>query len=293
MPEAFAFRHPYQRRRDEMSMVSTLAKVAAGALVARGVGKMMQSRGGAGGAGGIGGMLGGMLGNQGGAQGGGGLGDMLGGMLGGGTQGQPGAQQGGGLGGMLGGAGAGGLGGLVGGMLAGKGQSGGGIGGLLDSLSGGASPSEVQGQPPQPSTGSMGSTLNSAFENFGEPEQPPTPAEEDQARLFLRAMIAAAKADGQIDAQEKQKILGELGEVSADDVAFVQSELAAPLDVDALIRDVPNGMEQQVYLMSLMGIDLDNAAEARHLDALAKGMGLSPEICNAIHDKLGAPKLYT
>ncbi len=281
-----------------MSMVSTLAKVAAGALVARGVGKMMQTRGGAGGAGGIGGMLGGMLGNQGGvgSGGGGGLGDMLGGMLGGGTQAQPGAQQSGGMGGMggmLGGAGAGGLGGLVGGMLAGKGQQGGGIGGLLDSLGGGASPAEVQGQPPQPASGSMGSTLNSAFENFGEPEQPPTSAQEDQARLFLRAMIAAAKADGHIDAQEKQKILGELGEVSADDVAFVQSELAAPLDVDALIRDVPNGMEQQVYLMSLMGIDLDNAAEARHLDALAKGMGLSPEICNAIHDKLGAPKLYT
>ena len=73
----------------------------------------------------------------------------------------------------------------------------------------------------------------------------------------------------------------------------MQDELAAPLDVEGLVRDVPAGMEQQVYLMSLMGINLDNAAEARHLDAMAKGMGLAPEICNAIHDKLGAPKLYT
>ncbi len=284
-----------------MSMVSTLAKVAAGALVARGVGKMVQGGGGAGG--GLGGMLGGMLGGQGGAgglggmlggQGGaqGGLGGMLGGMLGG--QQQPNAQQGGGLGGMMGGAaGAGGLGGLLGGMLAGKGQQGGGIGGLLESLGGGMSPGDAQGQPPQPNSGSMGSVLNSAFENFGEPEQPPSPAQEDQAKLFLRAMIAAAKADGKIDDQEKQKILGELGDVDAEEAAFVQSELAAPLDVDGLVRDVPKGMEQQVYLMSLMGIDLDNAAEARHLDALAKGMGIPPEVCNAIHDKLGAPKLYT
>ena len=276
-----------------MSMVSTLAKVAAGALVARGVGKMVQ--GGGGSSGGLGGMLGGMLGGQGGMQGGGGgLGGMLGGVLGGGQQPGGQTQQSGGLGGMLGGgAASGGLGGLVGGMLSGQGQQGGGLGGLLETLGGGATPSQVEGQPPQPNSGSMGSVLNSAFENFGEPEQPPTPAQEDHAKLFLRAMIAAAKSDGQIDAQEKQKILGELGEVDAEEVAFVQAELAAPLDVEGLVRDVPAGMEQQVYLMSLMGINLDNAAEARHLDAMAKGMGLAPEICNAIHDKLGAPKLYT
>lgn len=287
-----------------MSMVSTLAKVAAGAMVARGVGKMMQGGGGGGAGGGLGGMLGGMLGGQGGAggglggmlggggaQGGGGLGGMLGGMLGGGQQ-QPNAQQGGGMGGM-GSAGAGGIGGMLGGLLAGKGQQGGGIGGLLESLGGGATPGQVQGQPPAPNNGSMGSVLNSAFENFGEPEQAPSPAQEDQAKLFLRAMIAAAKSDGHIDDQEKQKILGELGDVDAEEAAFVQQELAAPLDVDGLVRDVPSGMEQQVYLMSLMGIDLDNAAEARYLDSLAKGMGISPEICNAIHDKLGAPKLYT
>jgi len=277
-------------------MVSTLAKVAAGALVARGVGKMMQG-GGGGSQGGLGGMLGGMMGG-GGAQGGagGGLGGMLGGMMGGGQQ-QPNAQQGGGLGGMMGGAGAGGLGGMLGGMLSGQGQgqSGGGIGGLLESLGGGgaSAPGQVPNQAPAPGNGSMGSVLNSAFENFGEPEQPPTPAQEDHAKLFLRAMISAAKSDGQIDADEKQKILGELGDVDAEEAAFVQAELAAPLDVDALVRDVPAGAEQQVYLMSLMGINLDSQAEAQYLDALAKGMGISPEICNAIHDKLGAPKLYS
>jgi uncharacterized membrane protein YebE (DUF533 family) len=209
---------------------------------------------------------------------------MLGGMLGGGQQ-----QSGG-----MGGAGAGGLGGMLGGMLSGQGQQGGaagGIGGLLESLGGGGAPAQGQAQPP--ASGSLGGVLNSAFENFGEPEQAPSPAQEDMAKLFLRAMIGAAKADGQIDAEEKQKILGELGDVSADEAAFVQQELAAPLDVDALVRDVPKGSEQQVYLMSLMGINLDNAAEARYLDALAKGMGIAPEVANAIHDKLGAPKLYT
>ena len=106
-------------------------------------------------------------------------------------------------------------------------------------------------------------------------------------------MIASAKSDGQIDQKERENILGQLGDAGPEEVAFVQAELAAPLDVDAIVRDVPAGSEQQVYLMALMGIDLDNAAEARFLDSLAKGMGIQPEMANAIHDKLGAPKLYS
>ncbi len=273
-----------------MSMVSTLAKVAAGALVARGMGKMMQGGGGAGG--GLGGMLGGALG--GGQQAGGGLGGMLGGMLGG-QQGN--AQQGGqgGLGGMLGGmlggqggqAGAGGLGGLLGGAA-----GGGGLGGLLESL-GGQGAQQTPQQPQAPAPGGLGSVLNSAFDKFGEPDTPPTPSQEEQAQLFLRAMISAAKSDGSIDAGEKEKILGQLGDVTQEEINFVQAELAAPLDLESLVRDVPAGMEQQVYLMSLMGIDLDSPAEAQYLDGLAKAMNITPETANAIHDKLGAPKLYS
>ncbi len=273
-----------------MSMVSTLAKVAAGALVARGMGKMMQG-GGGGAGGGLGGMLGGALG--GGQQaGGGGLGGMLGGMLGG-QQGN--AQQGGqgGLGGMLGGmlGGQGGQAGGLGGMLGGA-AGGGGLGGLLESL-GGQGAQQTPQQPQAPAQGGLGSVLNSAFDKFGEPDTAPTPSQEQQAQLFLRAMISAAKSDGSIDAGEKEKILGQLGDVTQEEIQFVQAELAAPLDLEGLVRDVPAGMEQQVYLMSLMGIDLDSPAEAQYLDALAKGMNITPDVANAIHDKLGAPKLYS
>lgn len=283
-----------------MSMLKTLATVAAGAMVARGVGQMVNRRtGGGGGAqqGGLGGMLGGMLGGAGGQQGG--LGGALGGMLGGGQQGG----LGGALGGMLGGGGAqqggqaggmGGLAGMLGGALAGKGTQGGGLGGLLESLSGGAAPGQVPDTPPQPNSGSLGGMLNDAFENFGqEPAASPTADQEAQAQLLLRAMISAAKSDGQIDAAEREKLLGHLGDASAAEVEFVKSELAAPLDLESLVRDVPQGMEQQVYLMSLMAIDLDQQSEAQYLDGLARAMNLNPEICNAIHDKLGAPRLYS
>ena len=52
-------------------------------------------------------------------------------------------------------------------------------------------------------------------------------------------------------------------------------------------------MEEQVYFMSLLAIDLDSNEEARYLDTLAKGLNISNEVCNQIHEKLGAPALYS
>ena len=52
-------------------------------------------------------------------------------------------------------------------------------------------------------------------------------------------------------------------------------------------------MEQQVYAVSLMAIDLDSDAEAQYLNQLAQGIGMKPEVCNEIHQQLGAPQLYS
>jgi len=284
-----------------MSWMGTLAKVGMGVMVAKGVGKMMTNQGGGAGGGGLGGMLGGMMGGQsggglggmlGGGQSGGGLGGMLGGAMGGGQQ-----RGGGGIGDVLGGlmgggAAAGGLGSILAGRGGGGAQQSGGLGGLIDSLGGGGAP-QGGAVPPAPQQGGFGGALNSAFENFGEPEQAPTPSQEDAAKVMLRAMLSAAKSDGQIDDGEKEKILGHLGDISQDEMEFVRAELSAPLDVEGLVNDIPKGMEQQAYLMSVMAIDLDSADEARYLDGLAKSLGIDPQTCNAIHEKLGAPNLYT
>lgn len=114
----------------------------------------------------------------------------------------------------------------------------------------------------------------------------------DQAEILIRAMINAAKSDGRVDEAEQKKILGRLGDITPDEIDFVKRELAAPLDVNEFIRSVPSGFEQQVYIMSLMAIDLDTNHEAQYLHQLVQGMNLTPEICNQIHEKLGAQKLY-
>ena len=58
------------------------------------------------------------------------------------------------------------------------------------------------------------------------------------ARHLLRAMIAAAKSDGHVDAQEQARIFGEMDKLSlsSEDKAFVMDELRAKLDIDAVSR---------------------------------------------------------
>ncbi|MBD3785831.1 MAG: DUF533 domain-containing protein, partial [Sphingomonadales bacterium] len=140
--------------------------------------------------------------------------------------------------------------------------------------------------------GGLGSSLNSAFANGGEPAQAPQASEEAAAALFLKAMVQAAKCDGEIDAAEQEKLMAHLGEVTEAERAFVEAALAAPVDVEALAQAVPEGLEAQTYTMSLMAIDLDSQPEAQYLHALAQALGLEPAEVNHIHDEIGAPKLY-
>ncbi len=262
-----------------MDLVKTLAKVAMGVILARGAGKMMNRGGGGevgaerqGGGGGLGGLLDGLTGGgaqqQGsGSSGGlGGLGGLLGGLLGGGGGGQ---------------SGGGGLGDILGGVLSGGGSQSGGLGGLLDSLGGGQARS---------GGGGLGGMLNQALAGEAVPEA--SPDQQREAEILLRGMINAAKCDGTIDASEQKKILEQLGDVTQEETSFVRTEMAQPLDLDGFVRSVPQGLEQEVYLMSLLGIDLDSQAEAQYLDRLAKGMGLSAEATNQIHTKAGVRPLY-
>ena len=228
------------------------------------------------------GMLGKMLisNAMGGRRGGG---NVLGSLLGGGG--------GGGLGSMLGGAGGGaggGLGGMLGGLMGGQagGAAGGGAGGLLGGLLGG-------GQGGQSAQGGAGGLLGQVM-GGQQPAQAPSAAENDQAALLIRAMVNAAKSDGEIEAQEQQNIVSKLGgEVGPEEAEFIRSEMAAPLDVNAFVRSVPSGMEKDVYVISLMAINLDSKPEAVYLDQLAKGMNISEQESNQIHSQLGVGQLYT
>jgi uncharacterized membrane protein YebE (DUF533 family) len=106
--------------------------------------------------------------------------------------------------------------------------------------------------------------------------------------ILLKAMVNSAKSDGHIDDIEQKRIMEFMGDMTAMQKLFVEKELKAPLNLKSFIKEVPKGMEQQVYYMSLFAIDLDVASEMVYLDTLAKGLRLSNDEINSIHESLGA-----
>ena len=307
-----------------MSLVSTLAKVAVGVVIAKGVGSLIQNAQAGTAAGsvrrspGSADTFGGTHSPDQGARLPGGLENVMkdvlagtpaersagkGGISGGGISGggfteevPRGGAAGGGLGGLLeelakGSAPAGRTTSQGGGLddIIGQLSQGGGLGDLLGGLAGalgGAAATRGAGG------GGFGDLLNQALRNGGEPDADPSPDQEAVAGLMLRAMIQAAKSDGRIDEAEKKKIVDQLGEATPSDIAFLKQELAAPIDLAGLARQVPKALAPQVYAVSVMAITLDDQSEAQYLHQLAQGLGLDPQTVNAIHAKMGVQLLY-
>ena len=110
---------------------------------------------------------------------------------------------------------------------------------------------------------------------------------------MLRTMIQAAKSDGNLDDAEHDILIGQLGDdVDIQEAAFVQAEMKAPVDLDALVAQVPIGMGPQVYAMSVIAINLDSQVEAQYLHKLVQGLRLSVDTINDVHAQLGVPSLY-
>ena len=107
------------------------------------------------------------------------------------------------------------------------------------------------------------------------------------AEILIRAMCNAAKADGQVDESEMHNILARLGDITREEKSFLESELSSPLDLAGFIPTVPEGMENEVYTMSLLAIDVDTGAEADYLKALAQGLNISEDTRGKIHEALG------
>jgi uncharacterized membrane protein YebE (DUF533 family) len=101
------------------------------------------------------------------------------------------------------------------------------------------------------------------------------------ALTLLRAMIAAAKADGQIDAAESQKIHEQLARasLSAEEKGFLLEELARPLNVDAVVAGVRTPQQAaEVYTASRLVIADASAAEQAYLGLLAARLNLESAI---------------
>lgn len=213
-------------------------------------------------------MAGSMLGGGGGS---GGLGGMLSQVLGGGAGGHQGT--GGGLGNVLGSL----LGGGGGSAAAGSGLAGGLIGMLAK-----AAMSQMAGGGPKD-----GDDFDLSQFSAGQVESQRD--ENDRALVMIRAMLSAAKADGQIDADEQQRILGKLNDAgaTAEMNRFIQDELQKPVDIEDLAKEVDSPhMATEVYTASLFAIDIDTPGEQAYMNQLATRLGLPQTLVQQLHDSL-------
>ena len=212
------------------------------------------------------------------------------------------AQQGGGGASAQGGLGD--LGGLLGGLLGGgagasAGGGGAGLGGLLGGLLGGGSP--MGGAPQSRSAGgtnyaalaSLGMMAFQAYQAWqrsqaSAPQEAPRtvdllagPEAEEHSHAILRALIAAAKADGRIDVAEKQMISTEIGRHTDDPQLqqWLDDEVAKPLDPNEVAQSATDpAMASEMYLASVMLVDDQQDAERNYLDELAAALQIDPQL---------------
>jgi uncharacterized membrane protein YebE (DUF533 family) len=121
---------------------------------------------------------------------------------------------------------------------------------------------------------------------------PSTEQKQDElGRALLRAMIGAAKADGQIDPNEQRRIEEQIAALGLDqDIrSFVHEELAGPLDIDAIVAPaVCEETAAEIYAASLMAIDRTRAAEQAYLTLLAARLNLAPGLVDHLNANVEA-----
>jgi uncharacterized membrane protein YebE (DUF533 family) len=108
----------------------------------------------------------------------------------------------------------------------------------------------------------------------------------DSALLMARAMISAAAADGIVDPQERQRILGKMQEagLGAEAAQFLDNELTHPASAAEIAAGVGSSQQlaAQVYAAAVYGARTSSQPEQAFLGELAKALGLDPALAGHI-----------
>lgn len=114
------------------------------------------------------------------------------------------------------------------------------------------------------------------------PQVLPAPEAEQRSRRLLKAMVAAAKADGHLDDAERAKVEDAFTRLEADAATrqWLEAELRRPLDPADVAREAAGAPEQasEVYLASLLVVDETSTMERLYLDELARQLRLPDDL---------------
>ncbi|WP_369943847.1 tellurite resistance TerB family protein [Xanthomonas medicagonis] len=100
---------------------------------------------------------------------------------------------------------------------------------------------------------------------------------EQHSQAILRALVAAAKADGHIDTRERELIEGEFTRLNGDEEVqrWLHAELEKPLDPAEVARAATTPeIAAEMYLASLLAADEQSFMERSYLDELARQLGI-------------------
>jgi uncharacterized membrane protein YebE (DUF533 family) len=116
---------------------------------------------------------------------------------------------------------------------------------------------------------------------------PADPAAAEALSLKLvRAMVAAAKADGHVTSSERRRIDAQLPELGlgAEAQKLIAQELDAPLDAGRIAALAGNPEEAaEIYAASLLAVDPEAPAEKGYLAMLAARLRLEPGLIDHLH----------
>ena len=118
------------------------------------------------------------------------------------------------------------------------------------------------------------------------------PQAEQRSLALLKAMIAAAKADGHIDAAEGVKIEGLMTKLDLESATakLIKEELSKPLDPKdiAASADTPEAAAE-IYLTSVLVIGVVNENERAYLDQLAEYLKIPKDLAQQMETQVNQP----
>lgn len=105
----------------------------------------------------------------------------------------------------------------------------------------------------------------------------PPPEVESHSRAMLKAMVAAAKADGHLDERERGLVEAELARIDADPATrrWIEDEVRRPLDpAEVAAAATTPALAAEMYLASMLVADETSFMERAYLDELARRLQL-------------------
>ena len=113
--------------------------------------------------------------------------------------------------------------------------------------------------------------------------------DEPHDRLILSAMIAASKADGHVDENERISLQNYIDRIGESDALsqFVAAELAKPVNPHDLANQITNQeIAAEVYLASLLIIDQSNSMAKAYLEQLAGALALPLDLVQRLNGEI-------